>query len=260
MSLSQTQFERAADLAEHQERLARLSRMSSGQLRALFSADASETAHWVRSAAESGIAAAQLTLGRLLLEGRGLARDERAAFSWFARAAGQGDAEAMNMLGRCHELGWGSTIDLAQAAHWYRASALRGHDWGQYNLANLLFDGRGVPQELGAAFSWYLTAANQGHARAMNLLGRCLEEGWGCRRSPQEAIEWYRRGAEAGYFRAQYNYALELLGQGEAELAASWLWRAAHDGDGNIRSAISTLLSRLNVSAWNAAGLSPFGF
>ena len=250
-SLTPQQFARAAALEEHQVRLARLSRMTSGQLCALLGGDPTEAVAWVRSAAESGMPAAQVRLGRMLLEGRGLPQDPRTAFLWFRRAAEKRDADALNMVGRCHELGWGVAMDLSLAAVYYRASAEAGFDWGQYNLANLLFDGRGVGRDLNAAFIWFLRASNQGHARAMNLLARCLEEGWGCRRSLSEADYWFRRSAEVGYFRGQYNHGIELLRRGECAVAAVWLSKAAAAGDIGMRRTIKRLLAELNNSALN---------
>src|SRR5579862_7010805 len=101
MTLTARQFERAAQLEAHQLRLLRLQCMSYRELQKLLSGDPAEAALWVRSAAEYGVTAAQVRLGRMLIEGNGVERDERAAFMWFARAADHGDAEAMNMAGRC---------------------------------------------------------------------------------------------------------------------------------------------------------------
>src|SRR5579862_7107904 len=144
MAITHAQFERAAAMEANLQRLARLSRMSYGALHALLSGEALEAAVWVRCAAECGLVAAQVRLGRMLLAGSGLERDPKAAYGWFARDAESGDAEAMNMLGRCHENGWGTPVDLELAAASYHASARGGHSWGQYNFGNLLFDGRGV--------------------------------------------------------------------------------------------------------------------
>lgn len=234
MSLTEAQFARAALAEESRLRMMRLERMSGRELRALFRGDLSQAAPFIRSAAEHGLRTAQLCLGRMLLAGTGVPRDERGASSWFSRAAEQGDPEAMNMLGRCHENGWGVPVDLRRAATCYWSSAQSGHDWGEYNFGNLLFDGRGVARDLGQAFHWFARAALQGHARAMNLLGRCLEEGWGCRRSLADAVDWYRRSAAAGYFRGQFNYALALAEQGSSEAAAEWFWKAASGGNDDI--------------------------
>lgn len=230
-------------MEESQQRLGRLARMSYGSLHALLAGDPAESAVWVRAAAECGLAAAQLRLGRMLLAGTGTERDERAAFGWFVRAAAQGDAEASNMVGRCHENGWGVPVDLECAAASYHTSARGGHDWGQYNYGNLLFDGRGTRRDRPQALRWYLRASSQGHARAMNLLARCLEEGWGCRRDLREAAYWYERSARSGYFRGQFNYAVLLAQRGLPEAAAEWFCNAAANGDAQMREAITTALA-----------------
>ena len=243
MALTRAQFERAAALEESQLRLARLERMSYGSLHALLAGDPVEAAGWVRCAAECGVAAAQLRLGRMLLDGSGVKPDEPAAFGWFARAADQGDAEAMNMMGRCHENGWGVPVDLEAAAASYRASAAGGHGWGQYNFGNLLFDGRGVALDRPQALRWFLRAASQGHGRAMNLVARCLEEGWGCGRSAEDAAYWYYQSARAGYFRGQFNYAVLLAEQGLPEAAADWFLKAAAGGSTQMRRIITSVLA-----------------
>ena len=242
MSLTPEQFERAATFEAHQQRLVQLQRMSYRELQQLLTGDPAEAALWVRSAAEYGVPAAQLRLGRMLLEGNGVERDERAAFTWFERAADGGDPEAMNMAGRCHENGWGVPMDFRKAAERYRASAEAGHDWGEYNLGNLLFDGRGVTQDVAAALRWYLRASHRGHGRAMNLAARCFEEGWGCAKSPVEAAEWYRRSAESGYFRAQFNYGVLLAELGDGAAAAEWFSKALSAGDDGVRQAVARVL------------------
>ncbi|MGH8149210.1 MAG: tetratricopeptide repeat protein [Steroidobacteraceae bacterium] len=243
MSLTAAEFARAAALEARQLRLTRLLRMSGRELKDALGGDPADAAEWVLSAAEHGIPAAQLRLGRLLLEGHGLPRDERAALAWFAHAAHRGSAEAMNMVGRCYENGWGVPADLAAAASHYRSSALGGHDWGEYNFGNLLFDGRGIARDVPQALHWYLRAARQGHGRAMNLLGRCLDEGWGVPRNRDDAAYWYRRSAETGYFRGELNYALLLAEQGRGALAAGWFWKAAVSGDAATRRVIEAAVA-----------------
>ena len=71
MALTPEQFARAAAFEAHQERLARLQRMSYRELQVLLTGDPEEAAVWVHSAAEYGVPAAQLRLGRMLLEGHG---------------------------------------------------------------------------------------------------------------------------------------------------------------------------------------------
>ena len=242
MSLTREQFAQAYCAEASQLRLEQLQRLSYRELEELLRGEPTQAALWVRSAADCGLAAAQLRLGRMLLEGTGVPLDAQAALGWFVRAAAQDNAEAMNMVGRCLENGWGTKCDLVAAAGQYRASAERGCDWGEYNWGNLLFDGRGVPPDRRRAVYWYRRAARQHHGRAMNLLGRCLEEGWGCAPDRVAAALWYERSAESGYFRGQFNYAAVLAQHGQAAAAASWYLKAADSGDRAIRGAIVTAL------------------
>ncbi len=222
---------------------------------ALLSGDAATAAPWVELAARHGLAAAQLRLGRMLLDGAGMAKDEAAALGWFKTAARSGDADAMNMAGRCHENGWGTQKDNEVAAGWYRRSAEAGHDWGEYNYANMLFDGLGVAVDLPAAVRWYMKAAAKGHSRAMNQLARCHEEGWGVAKDHAIAADWYRRSAEGGYFRGQYNYATLLNLAGRAEEAVGWFAKAAEGGNVDIRRRIGRELLGETEALFHPVGL-----
>ncbi len=225
------------------------------ELDALLSGDPTEAARWVELAARHGLSAAQLRLGRMLLDGTGLAKDEAGALGWFKTAARSGDADAMNMAGRCHENGWGTPKDNAVAAEWYRRSAEAGHDWGEYNYANMLFDGLGVVADLPLAVAWYLKAAGQGHSRAMNQLARCHEEGWGVARDHAVAADWYRKSAEGGYFRGQYNYASLLSLAGQPEEAAGWFEKAAEAANIEIRRRIGRELLGDTAPVFHPVGL-----
>ena len=222
---------------------------------ALLAGDPAEAVCWVELAARHGLAAAQLRLGRMLLDGTGVEQDQAAALGWFKTAARSGDADAMNMAGRCHENGWGTPKDNEAAAQWYRRSAEAGHDWGEYNYANMLFDGLGVAIDLPLALKWYLRAAGKGHSRAMNQAGRSHEEGWGIARDPAVAAEWYRRSAEGGYFRGQYNYATVLSRVERAEEAAGWFEKAAAGGNIEIRRRIGRELLGKSDATFHPVGL-----
>ena len=205
-------------------RVAALATMSKTALADALSGD--KAGEWVSAAAELGLAEAQVRLGRMMLEGEGVARDPAAAFQAFRAAAAQDHIDGHNMLGRCYELSWGTGIDYGKAAHHYRIAAEKGLDWAQYNLAHMLLSGVGVAQDRDQAFHWYSQAAAQGHVRAMSLVGRCHEEGWATPKDPGAALDWYRRSAEGGYFRGAYNYAAMLEQAGRAQDAQIWFDRA----------------------------------
>ena len=220
-------------------RVAALTMMSADELRSALLRDGA----WVRSAASYGIAAAQLRLGRMLLEGEGVAKDQSAAFENFRKASIQGDIEAHNMLGRCHENGWGTNVNQLEAAHHYRIAAEAGFDWAQYNLGHMRLSGHGGPPDREQAFGWYNRAAAQGHVRAMNLVGRCHEQGWGTPCDPGAALFWYRQSARGGYFRGAFNYASVLATRGCLAGARFWFTRAIDAAPEPSRSNMIALLS-----------------
>jgi TPR repeat protein len=217
---------------------ARMLKMSRSELHALLAGDPAEAARWVRAAAERGFAAAQVRLGRILLDGAGLPKNEEEALAWFRTAARGHDADGMNMVGRCYENGWGIAPDPAMAAEWYRKAAEAGDSWGQYNLGHMLLDGNGVAADAPRAFVWYRKAADQGHARAMNLVARCLEHGWGVERDAEAARRWYRASAQGGCFRGQYNWATILRADGRLAEAEFWFRAAAEHGTPSVRRAV----------------------
>jgi len=223
-------------------RVAALTMMNSEQLEAALSG--SEAAKWIEAAAACGITQAQVRLGRMLLDGNGVAKDESAAFGFFQQAAEAGDADAQNMLGRCYENGWGIGQDMPLAAVWYAKAVDGGLAWAQYNLGHLLLDGTGVPQDRDAAFTLYMRAAVQGHERAMNLVARCFEEGWGVTRDPAAAREWFRRSAEGGYFRGAFNYASLLADDGNICDATGWFDKAVRSAAEPTRSNMLQMLGK----------------
>ncbi|MDQ0738531.1 tetratricopeptide repeat protein [Pseudomonas sp. W4I3] len=201
------------------------------QLQSMLDDSPVRAAQAILIAAREGVVDAQALLGQILLEGRGIARDEALALRWFRIAAQGGHLMARNMAGRCLEHGWGCAADEAAAAREYRLAAAAGLDWGQYNYANLLATGRGVAENQVQALALYRQAAEQGHAKSMNLLGRYLEDGQHCAKDLEAAVEWYRRSAHAGDFRGQFSHAAVLADSGQIDAALEWLHKALAGGN-----------------------------
>lgn len=223
-------------------------------LQAMLEDTPGKAAQAILAAAGQGVVQAQLLLGQILLDGRGIERDTALARQWFGIAAQAGSAMAHNMLGRCLEHGWGGASNLAQAAIHYAQAADAGLDWGLYNLGNLLATGRGVPADQAQALACYEKAAQLGHAKSMNLYGRYLEQGIATAPSPARAVRWYRRSAEAGDFRGMFSLAMVLIERGQMHEAGPWLERARVEGNHNfLRSALATLLGAGPLLAEHAA-------
>jgi TPR repeat protein len=111
-----------------------LAQLSPRELSAAFEGE--DPSDWLQAAMVSGMAEAQVRLGRILLAGDGLPADHRATFACFISAGGH--AEAQNLLGRCHENGWGTKPDREAARACYRRAAEAGDYRGAHNHACVL--------------------------------------------------------------------------------------------------------------------------
>ena len=76
--------------------------------------------------AEQGHAEAQLILGGMYADGRGVLKDDAEAVRWYRLAADQGDAGAQFNLGVMYGKGEGVLKDEAEAVRWYRLAADQG--------------------------------------------------------------------------------------------------------------------------------------
>jgi TPR repeat protein len=76
--------------------------------------------------AQSGNMDAQLELGAMYYQGRGVPQDYRQALYWFNKSAVQGSKEAQHNLCVMYENGDGITRDLRQAQQWYFKAANQG--------------------------------------------------------------------------------------------------------------------------------------
>lgn len=159
--------------------------------------------------AARGMAEAQLELGRMYLQGDGVARDADRAVHWIRRAADQGLADAQVRMGWLHDEGIGLRADAMQAAAWYRRAAEQGDAWGQNNLAAMHLVGNGVAADLPQALRLFHQAAEQGLAAAQFNLGRLRTHDLpGQPRDTAAARHWLGLAAAQGHGAAQ-----ELLRQ-----------------------------------------------
>lgn len=98
------------------------------------SAQEIEAAHLL---ADQGDAAAQNYLGFLYATGKGVKKDEKAAFGWFQKAADQNHAEATGNLAVMHEKGLGVAKNMNAALALHRQAAVAGYPLSMKRLATL---------------------------------------------------------------------------------------------------------------------------
>lgn len=107
--------------------------------------------------ANQGSATAQFYVGEMLLNGRGVAKDEANAFQWYLAAASQGYTSAATTVGVLYLKGIGVGQDIAAGAEWSRraADARVGDGIAEYNLGILNEAGLfGDPDHTSAQY-WY---------------------------------------------------------------------------------------------------------
>lgn len=222
-------------------------RVTAKHLQSLLSRSPTDAIRWIKAAAKSGLAPAQIVWGQLLLRGHApvLQPDARAAFNIFQEASATGDAEALNMVGRCYEQGWGVEPDTSSAIAHFEAAAAKGHVWGQVNLAQMLMRA-GDPKDRPRCFALFRAAAKGGTAKenlkAMNSLARFLEEGWAGPPDTAGAAFWYLKAANAGDHWAQFNLATIVFRQGDHDAADKWLRSAIAISDNGFRRRIARVL------------------
>ena len=92
--------------------------------------------------------------------------------AWYRKAADKGNALAQLALGWMYGNGRGVAQDLSQAAAWYYKAAQQGNGVAQCNLGLMFENGRGVAQDVNGAVAWYRKAAAGGNRRAAEALRR----------------------------------------------------------------------------------------
>lgn len=112
-----------------------------------------------RPLAEKGNANAQLGLGLMYAEGKGVAQDYKEAVNWIRKAAMQGDVDAQYSLGAMYFNGRGLAQDHKEAVNWFHKAATQGDASAQYNLGFMYAQGQGVAKNYVVAYALLNTAA-----------------------------------------------------------------------------------------------------
>jgi len=224
----------------------------------------------LRPLAETGDARAQLLLGALHRDGRGVAPDAARAVELFIAAAEQGDARAQANLGEALFQGRGTPRDRAEAFRWFAAAAAQGDVQAQRRMAQMLLNGVGVAKDVAAGFRWLLLWAGQDpeavrasladledHAiadvlkdmvAAQNTVGLRYLNGDGVETDDVQAVAWFRRAAAQGNTNAQLNMGyVHVKGRGvsvdEAE-ALRWTRMAAEAGNEKAQYNLALMYQR----------------
>ena len=113
----------------------------------------------LKERANQGDVSAQLKLGQMYDEGKGVAEDKEEAFNWFMKAAKQGSCEGELNVGYMYDAGEGTAEDKGEAFKWFMKAAKQGHEEAQCAVAEMYYKGEGVEINKYEAFEWYMKAS-----------------------------------------------------------------------------------------------------
>jgi uncharacterized protein len=133
-------------------------------------ANPAEAVTWFRRAADHGLVAGMVNLGRAFDSGTGVAKDPVEAVRLYATAANRGSLQAMMLLGAAYDRGAGVPVDRIAARSWILKAAQAGLVPGMYEAARLLLSSTD-PAEKAQGREWLQKAADRGYVRAQALLG-----------------------------------------------------------------------------------------
>lgn len=149
--------------------------------------------------AEKGNAEAQFELALRYIDGQGVEKNEKAAFSWYLKSAKKGYVQAQNNLAACYRDGIGTSQDCKQAIKWFTEAANKGDVESQNSLGYAYVTGECATKDYSKALKWYKKAANAGSSAGQYSLGLMYLKGYGVTKSNQQAIELFEKAAAQGH-------------------------------------------------------------
>ena len=120
--------------------------------------------------AYKGSPAAQLALGVLKLEGKGIEQNIPEAIFWLKRAYIGNNPKSGLMLSTVYSNGIGVKECMIKAREYMKGSADLGVPKAQYYYAGMLFEGEGGPLDEESGIDYMFKAANSGNEDAIEFL------------------------------------------------------------------------------------------
>ncbi|MGL5734283.1 MAG: tetratricopeptide repeat protein, partial [Beijerinckiaceae bacterium] len=149
------------------------------------------TSTGLKAAVARGDIGALYEVGTRLMDGKGVARDSKQAFTWFERAANAGLAPAQFRVGNMYEKGIGVTRDLRQARFWYGKAADKGNAKAIHNLGVIIAEGGDGKPDYNVASDLFRRAAQFGIRDSQYNIAILLARGLGVGQSMKDAYMWF---------------------------------------------------------------------
>jgi TPR repeat protein len=157
----------------------------------LATKDLALAADYFRKGAEKGGPRSQVNLGRALLYGRGIEKNEAEGHRWIGKALELGLPYAHYIKGEFYFRGtFGHPKDYVKSREHLEKAAAADNAYAQNMLATIYYDGLGIRKDRGKAEYWFREAAAQGDPKGMANLGRLLGPDGPDASKHVEAMKW----------------------------------------------------------------------
>lgn len=142
-----------------------------------------------KRAMQKGDIVATYYYGKMLCEGRGVAKDQTKGVSYLRMAAEKDYAAAQYELAEAYSKGNGLTMNSAEALKWYEKAAFGGNRMSWWQLAEYYRNGVGTAVDYEEALEYYAKASNEGFHNKLNAILSGESQEW-----KDDAFMHYLRG------------------------------------------------------------------
>lgn len=123
-----------------------------------------ESFRWFSAASQSDSVNSMLYVGRMLLEGKGVEKNEALGFEKVNIAAQAGNRNALYLVGQCYSSGTGVDADPAMALRFYTLASGKGLGKASWDAAKCYLNGIGTEVEYPLASVYFARYASQASA------------------------------------------------------------------------------------------------
>jgi uncharacterized protein len=124
--------------------------------------------------------------------------DYETALKMLEPLADQGNVDAQVRLGIMYRNGRGVPVDYVKAVKWYRLAADQDNAKAQFDLGELYADGQGVAVDYAEMVKLHTRSGEKGFVDAQDVLGLMYENGIGVPVDNVKAYLWYDLAASQG--------------------------------------------------------------